>query len=224
MTSDATEQPARHHHHRFEGRGEGQRRGGFGGVDLFVSPAGEPFRSGPDGLHGVDRWFEGADADRDGRLSRAEFRADAARYFRALDRNGDGVIDGGEVAAYEHEVLPELLASTGPRGTEAGERPSGGWSGGGRGRGHRHGGGAGGGSAPRAALEGAALYTLNRQSEPVTSADANFDGKVTLAEFLAAADRHYAELDAAGAGYLTREALPKTVAEARSQRSRPDRD
>jgi hypothetical protein len=94
----------------------------------------------------------------------------------------------------------------------------------GGGRGGGGGGGGGSGQAPsRAVLQGAAPYTLNRQSEPVSSADANFDGKVTLDEFLAASDRHFGELDASGAGFLTLEGLPKTLVQERRGR-RPERD
>ncbi len=58
----------------------------------------------------------------------------------------------------------------------------------------------------------------------MSSADGNFDGKITLAEFLAAADRHFAELDTQGTGYLTEATLPKTVAQERSERRGADHD
>ena len=141
------------------------------------------------------------------------------------------MIDGSEVTAYEHNVLPEILAA--PAGQAGGQGSGqggwgggqGGWGGGRHGGGRRHGsqGSAAGQSSPRERLQGAAPYTLNRQSEPVTGADANFDGRITLAEFLAAADRHFAELDTAGTGYLTLETLPRTVVQQRGQR-RADRD
>lgn len=229
LAACATE-PAQHHH-RFRREGGGAGAGGerFGGASLFVSPAGEPFRGGADDPYPVGRWFAQLDANHDGRLTPAEFRADAERYFHVLDLNGDGVIDGSEVTAYEHNVLPEILAgppSQGPAGASQG-----GWGGGrhgGRGGGgHRRGGGQGpsaGQASPRTALQGAGPYTLNRQAEPVSSADGNFDGKVSLAEFLAAADRHFAELDTQGAGYLTLETLPRTVAQERSERRSADRD
>ena len=43
-----------------------------------------------------------------GYIDRFEFRADAARFFKTLDENGDGIIDGFEVADYEAKVVPEL--------------------------------------------------------------------------------------------------------------------
>ena len=232
--------PEPQHHHRGHRDGAGRQGGGgrFGGASLFVSPAGEPFRGGADDIYPVGRWFAQVDADHDGRLTPAEFRADALRYFHTLDLNGDGVIDGSEVTAYEHNVLPEILA--GPSAQGRGGASEGGWNGGqggggawgggrhgGGGGGHRRGGGQGpgAGQAPaHTALQGAGPYTLNRQAEPVSSADGNFDGKITLAEFLAAADRHFAELDTQGTGYLTEATLPKTVAQERSERRGADHD
>jgi len=228
----ASEQPHRRHGHW---QGGEHREGGARGPGLFISPAGQPFRAGPGDPYPVAAWFAAADTDHDGRLTRSEFREDAARFFRRIDLNGDGVIDGVEAAAYEHDMVPEILGGGGGGEAQAPSR-SGSWGGQGGQGGRRHGGmgggmggrmGGGGGSgsqAPRAMLQGAAPYTLNRQSEPVTAADADFDGKITLAEFLAAADRHFAALDAAGAGYLTVEGLPRTVAQERMRRRRPDHD
>ena len=224
----ATEQPRPRHGH---GQGREHGEGGERGPSLFISPAGQPFRAGPDDPYPSAAWFAAADADHDGRLTRSEFREDAARFFRRIDLNGDSVIDGAEVTAYEHDMVPEIL---GGGGASAAPRSDGGWGGQGGQGGHRHGGrggrmGGGGNSSgggsqtPRAALQGAAPYTLNRQAEPVSAADADFDSKVTLAEFLAAADRHFDQLDGARAGFLTLAALPKTPVQRMARRSRaPD--
>ena len=237
-TGCATEQPEHHHGHR-RGQGEagGARERRPGGPSLFISPAGQPFRAPAGDPYPVAAWFAQADANHDGRLTRTEFRDDAARMFRQLDLNGDGIIDAAEVTAYEHDVVPEILA--GPAGEAGGQARSAdsGWGGGGGGHHGRGGGGGGGygrrgggqgqggqGPGPRMTLQGAAPYTLNRQSEPVSSADANFDGKVTLAEFLDAADRHFSDLDEAGPGFLTLDALPKTVVQQRRLRRAADGD
>jgi hypothetical protein len=58
--------------------------------------------------------------------------------------------------------------------------------------------------------QGAAVYSLINQPEPVAAADAVFDGKITLAEFQTAADRHFEILDTKEQGYLTLAGLPKT--------------
>jgi hypothetical protein len=58
--------------------------------------------------------------------------------------------------------------------------------------------------------DGAPAYSLLDVSEPVVSADADFDGRITLEEFLQTADRRFDALDKAKAGYLTLQTLPQT--------------
>ena len=120
---------------------------------LFISPAGEPFRAEPGAPYPVAAWFAGADTNHDGALSREEFVADAMRFFAILDVDHNGVIDGFEVSAYETQIAPEILqgfrdvpggdGAAAPRGGGGGGRGHGGGMGGG-GRGG-HGGGGGGG-------------------------------------------------------------------------------
>ena len=198
-----------------------------GGPALFISPAGEPYRAGADAPSPLAAWFTAADLDHDGRLTRQEFRQDAARFFHVLDVNGDGVIDGSEINRYEHVLAPEILSpleqERGGAASENGERPAGGGRmGGGRRGGGRRGGGersesstsAQGRSGPP--QQGAIPYGLIPLAEPVASADGDLDGKVTLAEFLAAADHRFGELDPAGAGALTLDGLPKTPIQGRT--------
>jgi hypothetical protein len=189
----------------------GQEAGARNLPNLFISPAGQPFRAPRGAPYPVAVWFAGADANHDGRLTRAEFRADAAAFFHTLDVNHDGIVDGFEVQRYEREVAPEINPeieglrfgegmdlSLGDHGTS---------------------------SAPQfgkgAALsdnnqagdrrpEGAGLFGLLDEPEPVAAADANFDSHITLDEFLAAADRRFNKLDKKGVGYLTLLGLPKT--------------
>jgi hypothetical protein len=188
---------------------EGGEHGGHGphGPRLFISPSGEPFRGGD----GLAAWFAQADADHDGAITAAEFQADALRAFKLYDTNGDGVIDGFEIQAYERDRVPEI-AEILIGGEETGGRPGGG---GRRGRrGGRQGGGdqtsgqqAGGPVAVGAGREGAARFSLLNEPEPLLAADADVDGKVSLKEWTRATARRFAALDKDHSGRLTLEKL-----------------
>lgn len=187
---------------------------GQGPTNLFISPCGEPFTGPASAPYPIVAWFAKADANHDGRLDAPEFRADCERFFGVLDRNKDGVIDGGEVSIYEHYYVPEILS--------AGLADAGGMlirialqapeispidPGGGQGD-----------SPPeqRQRLntnQGAVQFSLFPAPEPVRSADRNLDGRVTLKEFLAQADRRFMTLDVSGRGYLLLAELPQTPAE-----------
>ena len=62
--------------------------------------------------------------------------------------------------------------------------------------------------------EGAGLFGLLDEPEPVAATDAKFDSHITLDEFLVAADRRFTALDRKGLGYLTLQTLPKTPVQA----------
>jgi hypothetical protein len=190
--------------------------------NLFISPAGEPFLAPVSKPYPIVNWFARADANHDGKLDEAEFRADAERFFAVLDRNKDGVIDSREISFYEHNYVPEILPQ---QGADAGgllvrvAMQYGAGSGLGDG-------GFGSGvqsvdpsrvpsdpATPRQRLDGqqgAVPYSLFSSPEPVSSADRNLDGKVSLKEFQAQSDRHFAALDTKMRGYLTLDDLPKT--------------
>lgn len=185
----------------------------------FISPMGEPFRSPPGEKPPEQIWFERADKDGDGRITRAEFLADAGRFFMALDVNHDNEIGPEEIDRYEEEVAPEVRTN----GFAAGTGRSGGH--GGRGGGRRHGGGhrapaddnaeAGSSSDPApaehydASTEGAARYSYLDLPEPVAAADADFNRGVSPKEFAAAANARFDLLDANHDGVLTRDELPR---------------
>jgi hypothetical protein len=98
---------------------------------LFLSPAGEPFRSGSDMTKSMKRWFDQADANHDGVLTLDEFLADHMRFFKLMDERSDGDIDGFDVTRYEHEIVPELIADydhtgssrPGPKGASVAKQP-----------------------------------------------------------------------------------------------------
>lgn len=194
-----------------------------GRLNLFISPAGEPFRAEPGAPYPAAVWFAAADTDHDGRLSRAEFLADAERFFHSLDTDNDGEVDGFETAAYER-ATPELSPLVTPLRAGEGMNPNLGRRGGGRSSVQ-----AGGGPSRRrgGGREGAALYSYLYDPQPVKAADTDFSSRITLAEARAVAERRFALLDTAKAGALTYAALPKTpvqaVAEARARAKGPSR-
>ena len=188
---------------------------------LFISPAGEPFRADPGAPYPVAAWFAGADADHDGVLTRDEFTADSLRFFDRLDGDHNGVIDGFEVSTYETQVAPEILEGFQSGGGQGGEggHPGGGRRGGGGG----HGGGKRGGGNPMGGmLQGATPYSLLAEPQPVMASDGDFDRRITRAEAAKAARARFALLDTDGDGKLRLADLPKTPVQARLEaRRRP---
>jgi hypothetical protein len=146
---------------------------------LFISPMGEPFRGDAGRAALIATWFNGADTNHDGKLSLAEFRADADRFFTTLDTNHDGEIDPDELDRYENKIAPEIGAGNG----------------------------FGGASAFNGAV-GAAHYGMLDLPEPVASADSDFNRGVSRVEFQRAATFRFRALDFERHGQLTLAGLP----------------
>ncbi|MGC1304162.1 MAG: hypothetical protein WA840_17480, partial [Caulobacteraceae bacterium] len=224
-------------HHRPDGdaSADPDRPEPGGRAMLFISPCGEPFRARGGEPYPVVAWFHQADTNHDGQLDRAEFIADAVRFFRVLDRNRDDQIDGDELRAYEHVVVPEIAVGAG-RGvslTLPGAGPVRLWPvaeleliqggigglGGGGGGGGRHHGNSGGSSSSQTTpgvddgLVGAAPYNLLSEPEPVAASDLSFTGRISLADFKTRAGQRFDLLDPDGRGYLTLDTLPHTKAQ-----------
>ena len=155
---------------------------------LFIAPSGQPFRSGSGQPYAVVQWFKAADKNGDGKLDKAEFRADAESFFHVLDRDGDGLVTDPEIAYYETTIVPELNASA----VSADNNPT--------------------DDRTKLAtdLQGAAPYGLINDAEPVRSADDSLIGRITLKAYLKRADHNFDLLDDEGRGYLTLEGLPRT--------------
>lgn len=197
--------------------------GGPGGMNVFISPSGQPFRAPPGAPYPSAVWFAAADADHDGKLTLAEFRADAVAFFDSLDKNKDGVVDGFENQDYEHSV-PEMAPrvrslmpgegmdmSLGRRDGRGGRMDRGG--GGGR---QRSGRGAVGGR------EGAAMFSYFFDPQPVSAADSDFSSKITLKEWEILAGRRFAMLDTTNVGYLALATLPKTPVQTVMEKRKDD--
>jgi hypothetical protein len=211
-------------------------------VNVFISPCGQPFRAARGAPYPVVDWFKAVDKNGDGKIDHAEFLADAASFFKLLDLNKDGIVDSYEVAIYEHRVAPEILGFTFKVGALApGGRQLPGRDGARLWLAQM----AGPLGAPLAgpqanqqsvdaqspppearplpldeSKKGASPFSFFDEPEPVATADMNFNGKITLANFLRLADMHFDTLDRDKAGYLTLAKLPKTSVQRLLEHSR----
>ena len=197
-----------------------------GKINVFISPMGEPFRGGETDAYPVDRWFARVDANHDGALDWAEFKTDAEAFFRQLDTNHDGVLDGSEVSAYEQDVAPEILPRVArltardipplPSKDPAVNRDLA----------ERDAAQNAEVTRPRAGLlAGAAVFGVTPEPEPVAASDTDFDGKVSLAEWLQSARRRFDLLDLNHDGRIMRAELPRTPAEKMAEKAaRRDRE
>jgi len=204
--------------------------GGY--TQRFMSPCGEPWRAGDGEPYPLFKWFAATDVNHDGAIDLAEFRHDHEGFFEALDQDHNGMLESAEIAFYEKRVAADVLmgqlfgaaspAPVGPPGAWGAQVIKAQYPGGGLGGALNQVGPPGaqgpgadlGATRPqRQPLVGAAAYALLNDAEPVTSADSNLDGRVTKAEFQAAADRRFKRLDRNGDGKLTIEELPKPQAQ-----------
>ena len=181
-------------------------------LQIFISPAGEPFRAPMDQPYPVDQWFKQADANTDGAVTRDELIADSLAFFDKLDANKDGTVDGWENGDYEKKVAPEIMS----RAAMAVARP--------KGPNRPPGGryrptlspydrakpdGAGKVVADQSRA-GAGLYGLLNEIQPVMSQDSDFNRRISKAEATAAAKDRFTILDKDKDGKLTLDTLPTT--------------
>jgi len=175
------------------------------GMEIFVSPSGQPFRAKPGEPYPVAAWRAQADKDHDGKISSDEFLADAVGFFRVLDRNHDNYISSPENTFYETQVAPEITMVD-PRidqptnfhsetDSEMGvdKDPSLG--------------------KYQKSIQGASQYGVIDEPQPIRGADANYDFRISLDEWNTASMQRFTVLDANGDGFITPDELPKTPAQ-----------
>ena len=176
---------------------------GIGGqTQVFFSPAGQPFRAKTGEPYPIVKWFAQADTDHDGKISHDEFLADAVAFFQKLDVNHDSYVSSVENTRYENEVAPEITRMD-PRvqqpriikeeiddHPQEQDLPNGG----------RY----------IKQILGAAQYGLIDEPQPIRAADANFDFRISMDEWLAATEERFKMLDRNGDESITLDELPTT--------------
>ena len=190
-------------------------------TQLFISPAGEPFRAGPAEPYPVATWFGGADRDGDGKLTSTEFALDFSRFFATLDVDQSKSLSREEVKRYEDVIAPEVR--TGSFGSID-------WNGG------------QGATQSRGTMRnfvlaqvqtddlsakvpqifyrrdpsfarGGGRYGILDIPEPVAAMDSDFNGIVSVVEMIGAAQRRFRLLDPKSRNYLLLAELPQTYAQ-----------
>lgn len=180
---------------------------------IFISPAGEPFRGPLGEPYPVAAWFKQADRDGDGAITRDELVADSLAFFDKLDADRNATLDGFEINDYEKKVAPEILSRAAlgvvDAGPQLGPRPKGGRQ---RPNIPRTD-----GARPRDAKQtydhgrsGAGLYGLINEVQPVMGQDTDFNRRISRDEAIRAAKDRFAILDADKDGRLVLATLPRS--------------
>lgn len=193
-------------------------------ANVFIAPTGKVFRAKEGLPYPVVDWFKQADANHDGKIDKVEFLADAAAFFKVIDRNEDGYITPIEVAFYEQRIAPEILGYRVEVGSDGAMRPlrsallwktqsTGGVD---RPSSIDPAGENNPDSAPHGPQKldesgaGAAPFSFFDEPEPVMAADLSFRGVVSKADYMKLAAIHFGTLDHKGLGYLALADLPET--------------
>ena len=175
------------------------------GLQVFFSPSGQPFRAKLGEPYPVAAWFAQADKDHDGKISHDEFLNDALGFFQMLDRNHDKYVSSPENTFYENDVAPEIT-QVDPRidqptnfhadrdsDMQTDNDPT-------LGRYQK-------------SIQGASQYGLIDEPQPIRGADANYDFRISVDEWINATNQRFGVLDANGDGFITADELPKTPAQ-----------
>lgn len=186
------------------------------GQNVFFSPSGQPFRAAAGHPYPIDAWFNHADTDHDSKLSPAEFAADGMAFFSMLDVNHDGYISSPENTRYETQVAPEIQQVDPriqqPKNTYRAPDPDMDANPNADPTGGRY----------LKQIIGASQYGLIDEPQPIRAADANFDFRVSSAEWADATSQRFTILDHNGDGFITMDELPKTPAQLASELPAPN--
>lgn len=165
---------------------------------MIYSPNGEPLNGGPLGRptcnKAMSTWFARVDTDHAGRLSHAEFMADATAQFARMDIDHNGYLVPEELERYRLPYRQDASPTAGTAQTSDTDNSGG----------HHHGRH---GSSNDSQSNASSASHL--EPDPVMAADVHNNFKVTLEDFLAQADRNFAELDTDHDGLITLKALLK---------------
>lgn len=171
-----------------------------------VSLAGEPLIDAPgaDCRSAVAAWFQRADSNRDGQLDLTEAKADAARFFAAVDGNGDGFLTAYELQLYREQVYPKefrgALSSPLPPPQKDVKKPL---------PESEEGAPSAQASAAKGPVDPAARDYSRRPMvlDPVMAADTDLDFRTTQAELAAKVTERGAKLDSDGDGRISAEEI-----------------
>ena len=173
---------------------------GIAATRLVYSPNGEPLSGGPLGHLSCEAalagWFQRLDSDRRGTINIDQYLSDARRQFAAMDLDKQGAITADQLTRYRAPYVslskPETAASA-----DGSIQPPGFGQGA-----HRQ---AQPNTAPHAPAAGnPGGHSPDEEPDPVMAADVHLQFKVTLADFLAYADRKFVELNAKHDGRLAK--------------------
>jgi hypothetical protein len=144
----------------------------------FYSPNGEVLNGGPLGKpscsDAITSWFNRADTDHNGRLTREEFLADARRQFAVMDLDHDAVITPVELDRYRDPFSP-------PQEKQSTNRND-------RSRGNQD--------------RGRSSLTAGDTPDPVMAADIRLRNVVDLQDFMFHAEKVFLSLDKKHEGSL----------------------